>query len=120
MAKQGEKKAQDISDVTDIPAGLDVIPTVPGTFVGGHDVQGADPKVRTDRPGDILGTPVTDEATTTRIDEAREHETAKHDAVREAVDRNNREVLPFLGGNQDDGWEGGETKVELPFGIKKP
>lgn len=114
------RKAKDVSDTVDMPEGLDVIPTVPGTFVGGHDVQGTDGETRTDRPGAILGTPVTDDATRANLDAAREKETAKHDYVREAVDRNNREVLPKLGGNIDDGWEadGKAAKVELPAGIK--
>jgi hypothetical protein len=111
-------KAKDIGDVTDMPAGLDVVPTVPGTFVGGHDLQGTDGTPRTDRPGEILGTPVTDDETKANIEANREKETAKHDAVREAVDRNNREVLPLLGGNQDDGWEEGKIVVEVPAGIK--
>jgi hypothetical protein len=111
-------KAKNVSDTVDLPEGLDVIPTVPGTFVGGHDVQGTDGTPRTDRPGEILGTPVTDDATKADIGAAREKETAKHDAVREAVDRNNRDVLPLLGGNVEDGWEEGEIVVEVPAGIR--
>jgi hypothetical protein len=110
--------AKDIGDVTDMPEGLDVVPTVPGTFVGSHDLQGTDGTPRTDRPGAILGTPITDDATRKRREEARKLETDKHDAVREAVDKNNREVLPLLGGNVDDAWEKGEIVVEAPAGIK--
>lgn len=89
-------KAKDVSDVTDMPEGLDVIPTVPGTYVGGHDVQGADGDKRTDRPGEILGTAVdqaTDEDKT-----ARELEGERSDFIAKEVDRTNREVLPKLGG----------------------
>jgi hypothetical protein len=112
-------KAKNVSDTVDLPAGLEVIPTVPGTYVGGHDVQGADGTPRTDRPGEILGTPARmDTATATHQAAARDKETEKHDAVVEAVDRNNREVLPLLGGNIDDAWEPSETKVELPAGIE--
>lgn len=109
-------QGKSIEDSVDVPAGLDVIPAVPGTFVGGHDVQGADGKTRTDRPGEILGTAIADESRA----EGREKEAAKHDYVQEAVDRNNREVLPKLGGVQDDGWEpdGKKAVVELPVGIK--
>lgn len=103
-----------VADVTDVPEGLDVIPTVPGTFVGGHDVQGADGKPRDDRPGEILGTPAND---TTRHDQtAREQTAAQTDFVTQEVDRNNREVLPLLGGPNTDalGWkpeEGGVPEV---------
>lgn len=97
--------AKTVADVTDMPAGLDVIPTVPGTHVGGHDVQGTDGKTRTDRPGDILGTPAENDADKDRREDNRARETAKHDYVRAAVDRTNREILPTLGGPIDDGWE---------------
>jgi len=112
-------RAKTVAETVDVPEGLDIIPTVPGTFVGGHDVQGADGKARTDRPGAILGTPVINESMNDHIMAARDKETAKHDYVREAVDRNNREVLPKLGGAIDDPWEpDGEAKVELPAGIE--
>jgi hypothetical protein len=93
-----------IEDVTDVPAGLDVVPAVPGTYIGGHDVQGADGKKRTDRPGDILGTPV--DEPTKHDKSARETELARTDFVTAEVDRTNREVLPLLGGPVDaGGWE---------------
>jgi len=110
-------KAKDIGDVTDMPAGLDVVPTVPGTFVGGHDLQGTDGTVRTDRPGEILGTPVTTSDQAKSRAEAREFETAKADAQTEAVDRNNREVLPLLGGRNPDNWEK-DIKVEVPESVR--
>ena len=93
-----------VADVTDVPKGLDVVPTVPGTFVGGHDVQGADGKERTDRPGEILGTPA---GKSTKHDKtARETELEKTDFVTAEVDRTNREVLPLLGGpNDETRWE---------------
>lgn len=100
------KKAQDIGDVTDIPAQLDVVPSVPGTYVGGHDMQGADGETRTDRPGEILGTPIADEG----HDTARAKEHAKHDYVRSEVDRANREELPRLGGDVEDTWTAGDSK----------
>jgi hypothetical protein len=113
-------RAKTVADTVDLPEGLDVIPTVPGTYVGGHDVQGADGKPRTDRPGAILGTPITDDETKARGAEARDKETEKHDYVREAVDRNNREVLPLLGGPVQDDWEadGRQAVVEVPAGIE--
>lgn len=95
------KKGQNIGDVTDVPDGLDVVPSVPGTYVGGHDMQGGDGTTRTDRPGEILGTPIPDDSRTA----ARDKETAKHDHVRSEVDRANREELPRLGGASDDTWE---------------
>lgn len=94
-------KDHSIEGNTDVPAGLDVVPSVPGTYVGGHDLQGTDGKVRTDRPGEILGTPVPSASRT----EARAHEMAKADYVTSEVDRANREELPRLGGTVDDGWE---------------
>lgn len=97
---------KDVSDTVDVPKGLDVVPAVPGTFVGGHDNQGADGKPRTDRPGEILGTPAgkaSDHDTS-----AREQTLAQTDFVTAEVDRNNRDVLPLLGGPNTDalGWEG--------------
>jgi hypothetical protein len=114
-------KAKTIAETVDMPEGLDVVPSVPGTYVGGHDVQGADGKPRTDRPGEILGTPATTDETKARSAEARDAETAKHDYIREAVDRNNREVLPLLGGPIKDDWEadGRQAVVEVPAGIKE-
>lgn len=94
--KDTKGSAKTVAEVTDVPAGLDVIPTVPGTFVGGHDVQGADGEERTDRPGEILGTPV--DTTTDHDQNARELEMKRSDFVAKEVDRNNREVLPKLGG----------------------
>lgn len=101
-------KGKNIGDETDIPAGLDVVPSVPGTFVGGHDMQGADGKTRTDRPGEILGTAA--DADATDANAARAKEKAKHDYVRSEVDRANREELPKLGGAVEDSWEAGDSK----------
>lgn len=103
-------KAKSISDSVELPEGLEVVPAVPGTYVGGHDVQGADGKPRDDRPGEILGTAVDDP--TQHDQTARETATAQTDFVQKEVDRNNREVLPLLGGPNTDalGWapdEGG-------------
>lgn len=106
-----DSKAKTVADVTDVPAGLDVIPTVPGTFVGGHDVQGTDGKERTDRPGDILGTPV--DEPTAHDTRARKQTEDQTDFVTKEVDRNNREVLPLLGGPNAEalGWEPEEGGV---------
>lgn len=99
-----------VADVTKVPDGLDVIPTVPGTFVGGHDVQGADGKKRTDRPGEILGTAAG--KPTPHDKTARETEAEKSDFVAQEVDRNNREVLPLLGGpNDEERWQAQEGGV---------
>jgi hypothetical protein len=110
-------KAKDIGDVTDMPEGLDVVPSVPGTFVGGHDLQGVDGTPRTDRPGALLGTPVTDSEAAKSRAEARQLEEDKADAVREAVDQNNREVLPLLGGKNPDNWKKDIT-VEVPESVR--
>lgn len=99
------KKGKNIGDETDVPAQLDVVPSVPGTYVGGHDVQGADGTERTDRPGEILGTAIPDESRKA----AREHSQARSDYVTSEVDRANREELPLLGGTVDDGWEPGNA-----------
>ena len=110
-------KAKDISDVTEIPEGLDVVPTVPGTFVGGHDLQGTDGTPRTDRPGVIFGTPVTNSDQAKERADARKFEADKADAVTEAVDQNNREVLPLLGGRNPDNWKK-DIKVEVPESVR--
>lgn len=103
-------RAKSIEGSVDLPEGLDVIPTVPGTFVGGHDVQGADGKPRDDRPGEILGTPAGESTVHDRT--ARETEIEKSDFVTAEVDRNNREVLPLLGGpNDEEKWEAEEGGV---------
>jgi hypothetical protein len=104
-------EAKTVADVTEVPKGLDVIPTVPGTIVGGHDVQGADGKPRKDRPGEILGTPAAKE---TKFDkDARQATADQTDFVTAEVDRTNRDVLPLLGGPNADllGWEADEGGV---------
>lgn len=112
-------RAKTVAETVDLPEGLDVIPTVPGTYVGGHDVQGADGTPRTDRPGELLGTPARlDPATAKHQAKARDKELKKHDHVAEAVDRNNREVLPLLGGDIDDQWEPTDIKVEVPAAVE--
>jgi hypothetical protein len=95
-----------VASETDVPAGLDVVPMEPGTIVGSRDLQGTDGTTRTDRPGEILGTPVANPNSAA----ARAHEAAKHDYVRSEVDRANREELPRLGGPIDDGWKAGASK----------
>jgi hypothetical protein len=96
-------EAKDAADVTSVPAGLDVAVTMPGTIVGSHDLQGTDGTERTDRPGEILGTPVPH--SDQRAQDAKDREAARADAVTAAVDKANREDLPKLGGPIDDGWE---------------
>lgn len=103
------KDAKDAADVTEVPSGLDVVVTVPGTIVGSHDLQGTDGTERTDRPGEILGTPAKTSGENTAQD-GRAREGARHDYVRSEVDRANREELPKLGGNAEDTWEPGDSK----------
>lgn len=98
------KAAKDAADVTEIPEGMDVAVTVPGTIVGSHDLQGTDGEERTDRPGEILGTPAPSNTTEART-AAREREQQRSDYVTSEVDRANREELPKLGGDQADTWE---------------
>ena len=95
-------KSKDAASVTDTPAGLDVAVTQPGTIVGSHDLQGTDGTERTDRPGEILGTPILDNEK--RAKETREREKQRADYATSEVDRANREELPKLGGPIDDGW----------------
>lgn len=99
-------KDHSIEGNTDVPAGLDVVPSVPGTYVGGHDMQGADGTVRTDRPGEILGSTIPKEYRTG----ARAKDAERSDYVTSEIDRANREELPLLGGTADDGWEPGDSK----------
>lgn len=101
-----DNKDHSIEGNTDVPAGLDVVPSVPGTYVGGHDMQGADGTVRTDRPGEILGTPIPSESRKA----ARDNAIAKTDYVTSEVDRANREELPLLGGDSDDTWTAATTE----------
>lgn len=100
-------KGKSAADVTDVPAGLDMTITQPGTIVGGHDLQGTDGTTRTDRPGEILGTPVVSAASAGRLNAGRAQQTAKTDHITAEVDRANREELPKLGGPVDDGWTKG-------------
>lgn len=111
--------AKNIAETVDMPAGLDVVPAVPGTFVGGHDVQGTDGTTRTDRPGEILGTPALTDAQESRNTTNRERETARADFVTAEVDRANREDLPKLGGDAaDDGWKAeGRTARKAPAKV---
>lgn len=96
--------SKDAADVTDTPEGLDVVVTQPGSIVGSHDLQGTDGETRTDRPGEILGTPVVPAADSARARSTAATETAKADSITAAVDKANREELPRLGGPVDDGW----------------
>lgn len=98
--------AKNIAETVDMPAGLDVVPSVPGTFVGGHDIQGTDGKTRTDRPGEILGTVALTDTQEKKIKTNAARESERADFVTSEVDRANREDLPKLGGDaDDDGWE---------------
>lgn len=97
--------SKDAADVTSTPEGLDVAVTQPGTIVGSHDLQGTDGTTRTDRPGDILGTPVVSSESHARTEANRQLETARTDSVTAAVDRANREELPRLGGPVQTDWE---------------
>lgn len=76
-----------------------VVPVLPGTDVGGHDTAGVDGDKRTERSGELLGTPDTSEIDTDHREEARKLVTDRADFVAEEVDRANREDLPRLGGN---------------------
>lgn len=96
-----------VASETDVPSGLDVVPMEPGTIVGSRDQQGTDGTTRTDRPGEILGTPIAPGDAHTA---GQRKERAKHDYVTAEVDRANREELPRLGGTIDDGWEPGDAK----------
>lgn len=86
-----------------------VVPAVPGTNVGGHDTSGVDGDKRTERSGELLGTPDHETSATTKA--ARELTTDQADFVAKEVDRANREDLPRLGGeNGPSNWtpeEGG-------------
>jgi hypothetical protein len=98
-----EKETKSVASETDVPAGLDVVPMEPGTIVGGRDLQGADGTPRTDRPGEILGTPVEDDAQR-RLDAA-QRETDRADFQTQEVDWTNRNELPLLGGPNNDDWK---------------
>lgn len=96
MAKSsGKDKGEQAADA----AGLDIAGApVPGTFMGAHDLQGTDGEKRTDRPGELLGTAVTDKESGDIRDRARKLAAAGEKAMTEAVDKANREELPKLGG----------------------
>lgn len=78
-----------------------LVRTVPGTDIGGHDTAGVDGEKRTERPGDILGTPNSDTSKATK--DARELANDQADFVTKEVDRANREDLPRLGGDTGPG-----------------
>lgn len=81
-----------------------LVRTVPGTDVGGHDTAGVDGETRTERSGDILGTPNVAPSDNTKKN--REQTLAQTDFVTKEVDRANREDLPRLGGEAAPGdWE---------------
>ena len=81
-----------------------LVRTVPGTDVGGHDTAGVDGEKRTERPGDLLGTPNVEPSKATIT--AREVAISQADHVAKEVDRANREDLPRLGGDEaPSGWE---------------
>lgn len=81
-----------------------VVPAVPGTNVGGHDTSGVDGAKRTERSGELLGTPDVEEG---RFTEAHREQTIEQaDFVAKEVDRANREDLPRLGGETiPDDWK---------------
>lgn len=103
--------SKDAADVTKTPEGLDIAVERPGTIVGSQDLQGTDGTERTDRPGEILGTPAVSDASAKRLNDARARETARADHVTAEVDRANREELPLLGGDADDNWEPTDAKA---------
>jgi hypothetical protein len=78
---------------------------VPGTDVGGHDSAGTDRQTRTERPGQMLGTPNPDAEAVSRRETAQELEDARSEFVRQEVSRANREDLPKLGGDAVDQWK---------------
>ena len=86
-----------------------VVRTIPGTDLGGHDTSGVDGKERTERSGEILGTPDPDSSTEKHTADARARTTERTDYVTAEVDRANREELPKLGGNVEDTWEPGDS-----------
>jgi len=75
-----------------------------GTVVGSQDAQGTGGSERTERPGDVLGTPDPGAVSAAGIEAARAAEAAKQAYVAAAVDRANREELPRLGGAVVDEW----------------
>lgn len=105
--------SKDAADVTSTPKGLDVAVTQPGTIVGSHDLQGTDGTERTDRPGEILGTPMVSAASADRLATSRAREAARADHITAEVDRANREELPTLGGPVDDDWRPEDPKAAL-------
>jgi hypothetical protein len=81
-----------------------LVPTVPGTDIGGHDTAGVDGEKRTERKGEILGTPNSEPSKGT-VD-ARKQAVDQADFVTKEVDRANREDLPRLGGDTGpDNWK---------------
>jgi hypothetical protein len=81
---------------------------IPGTDLGGHDTAGVDGKKRTERSGEILGTPNPDAETKRETEKHREEEEERTRTIVEAVDKANREELPKLGG---------QTNPALPESI---
>jgi hypothetical protein len=75
-----------------------LIRTVPGTDIGGHDTAGVDGDKRTERPGELLGTPNPSAESVRNTQTHRAAEEARADRVTKAVDKANREELPKLGG----------------------
>lgn len=81
-----------------------LVQTVPGTDIGGHDTAGVDGEKRTERKGEILGTPNSKE--TDNQKKNREQAVDQADFVQQEVDRANREDLPRLGGDTGpDNWK---------------
>jgi len=95
-----------------------LVRTVPGTDVGGHDTAGVDGEKRTERPGELLGTPNSEASDNTK--KARETAVSQADHIAKSVDFTNREVLPRLGGEAAaEEWEADEPGVpEFLAGAK--
>lgn len=101
-AKAGRPmKAAKVEKVEKATSNDQLVRSVPGTDVGGHDTAGVDGKARTERPGAILGTVNSDPDAHDVA--ARATEMERSDFVTAEVDRANREDLPRLGGNVDAG-----------------
>lgn len=99
MAKSIEDKTklEKAEGSTEATPNDQLVRTVPGTDVGGHDTAGVDGETRTERAGDILGTPNVEPSQATR--RARDLTNERSDFVTQEVDRANREDLPRLGGD---------------------
>ena len=108
MANDEPKAAKAPADTKGMkPSGNNdqLVRTIPGTDIGGHDTAGVDGDERTERPGEILGTPNPSAVSAKSTQDHRAAQEARDLSVVEAVDKANREELPKLGGetNPDTG-----------------